>query len=155
MGNDLVPDEPYVVVSLYWRPTYGPPKPKLKWRRPKLVAMAGPPKRAMLRAPQRYPFLGVQQAGSDSVLAVNALIPRGLVGREDVWQEILLAIYEGHITVDRLKSDPVALRAFTSGFRAANFECAGYARSLDAPLSDGRCLHDVLQSSLDADANVE
>lgn len=79
-----------------------------------------------------YPFIIKKRDEHADLLAVNALVPYGIPGREDVCQEIMLAMWEGRITVDQLRSARSNVRAFVRSFQKSNFEASGYARSLDA-----------------------
>lgn len=91
-----------------------------------------------------YPFIVRRRDEHADLMAVNGLVPRGLPGREDVCQEIMLALWEGKITLDQLKANRSNVRAFVRTFTTENYEGGGYAMSLDQPMHDGRSWHDIL-----------
>jgi hypothetical protein len=91
-----------------------------------------------------YPYASKVRPVSDDLEAVNSIVPRGVPGREDICQEIMLALLENVITLADVKSNAARLRSFVASFRKANFENSGYAISLDEPMRDGRSWHDVL-----------
>lgn len=93
---------------------------------------------------QLYPFAGSTLAANPDVIAVNAIVPRGIPGREDICQNILLAILEGSATIAELSSSRAALSTFYRAHRRENFELGGYAVSLNEPRHDGRSWHDIL-----------
>lgn len=93
-----------------------------------------------------YPYLPKKREEHADLLAVNALVPRGMPGREDVCQEIMLAIWEGRTTLVELRQNRMNVRGFMARFRADNLEVGGYAISLDQPMHDGRSWHDVLSA---------
>lgn len=101
------------------------------WR--KLVRRKYVPKeRAPPRIQLAYPFVIRKRDEHADLLAVNALVSQYLPGREDVCQEIMLAMWEGKITVDELRRNRNNLRAFVRSFKSANFEMGGYGVSMDA-----------------------
>lgn len=108
------------------------------------------PKRLMQPKPKRlnlsYPFIIRKRTDHSDLLEVNALVPRGMPGREDVCQEIMLAIFEGKLTIGQLRANPSDIRSFVRGFYKTNYEDAGQAISLDMPMKSGRSWHDVLTS---------
>lgn len=106
---------------------------------PKRVAKLTVPRFAL-----SYPFIIRKRDEHADLLAVNSLVPHGLPGREDVCQEIMLALWEGKITLDQLKANRSNVRSFVRAFTVENYEGGGYAMSLDQPMADGRSWHDVL-----------
>jgi len=90
-----------------------------------------------------YPFVVKQRDEHADLLTINALVPQNMPGREDVCQEIMLALLEGEITIDQVKANRQALRPFIRQFRKDNLTLGGYALSLDAPLENGRSWHEV------------
>jgi hypothetical protein len=86
--------------------------------------------------------------------AINAVVPAGLVGREDVCQEIMLAVYEGTLTSAQATSRK-GIAPFITAFRRQNHEAGGYAVSLDVPMRSGQSWHDVLPAPGFEAAQVE
>jgi len=78
---------------------------------------------------------------------INILLPRGLIGREDVRQDMIVALLEGKITEAQIRAGSKDMRAFVTAFRRNNFEQHGYAKSLDVPIGDGRSWYDVMPES--------
>jgi hypothetical protein len=146
--------EPCVPVCLYWTPGHpGIAQSRAKWLRPPqkrrlglLPARCVAPVRLPLRGPPtRYPFIGAPSLDNALLRAVYALVPASLPGRDDVCQDLIVALLDGRESLDRLRAAPSRLRSFITAFYAANFEARGFARSLDAPLTaDGGTLHDLL-----------
>jgi hypothetical protein len=101
--------------------------------------------------PPRPPVLTLQSVVRQVQRAdygiIDALVPRGVVDREDVIQDVALAVMEGRVSVDELRSNPGLIRRFTGAHRKASFELGGYAVSLDAPMRSGQSWHDVLAAS--------
>jgi hypothetical protein len=97
--------------------------------------------------PLQYPFVAKPRDEHADLLAVNVLVPH-MPGREDICQEIMLALWEKKITLDQIKANRADLRAFVRGFNKENYEAGGYAISLDDPMHDGRSWHDVLAAPL-------
>lgn len=93
-----------------------------------------------------YPYLIEVRGEHADLLAVNALVPRGLPDhmRADVCQEIMLALWQKEVSLEELQADRALVRKFISGFRKANLEGGGYCLSLDVPMKDGRNWYDVL-----------
>jgi hypothetical protein len=77
-----------------------------------------------------------------ATFGLNSLVPRYIVGRDDIVQEIMLAILEGRASVEQIKAQ--GIRQFITQFRRGAFEASGYALSLDAPMLDGGNWHDRL-----------
>jgi hypothetical protein len=96
--------------------------------------------------PLQYPYIVKVRGEHADLLAVNALVTRGLPDhvRADVCQEMMLALWQKQTTIEELQSDPALVRKFITGFRKANLEGGGYALSLDVPMRDGRSWYDVL-----------
>lgn len=95
------------------------------------------PKRAIIKAPRTqlaYPYIIKKRDGHGDLLAVNRLVPQGMPGRDDVCQEIMLAMWEGKITVADLQANRDNVRAFMRNFRRDNFERSGHVISLDEPI---------------------
>lgn len=94
----------------------------------------------------QYPYIAKVRGEHADLLAVNALVPRGLPDfmRADVCQEIMLALLDGSVTLDELRSDQRLVRSFVSRSRRENEEMGGYALSLDAPMRDGRSWYEVM-----------
>lgn len=109
---------------------------------PKVWLPARPP-----RLNLAYPFIAKRRDEHADLLAVNGLVPQGMPGREDVCQELLLAVLEGSVSVAALKSDRAFLRATITRLRRENFESGGYAISLDEPRPDGRTWYDTLSAN--------
>lgn len=111
----------------------------IRMRKPKIERLA----------PLQYPYIRHVRGEHAELLHVNSLVPRSMPDelRADVCQEIMLAIWEGRITIDELQSNPKALRSFTAQARTNNFECGGYAISLDVPMRDGRSWYDILPNN--------
>ncbi len=108
------------------------------------------PKPRLVRDVRRrlsYPFIIKRRDEHADLLAVNALVPRGAPGREDVCQEIMLALWEGKVTLDDLRRHRGSIRSFVRSFNVANFEAAGYAISLDRPLRNGGSWYDILAAT--------
>jgi hypothetical protein len=64
--------------------------------------------------------------------------------RNDVVQDILLALVEGKTTREGLRLSRKDITAFFRSSMRANFEGGGYALSLDQPMRDGRSFYDVI-----------
>lgn len=86
----------------------------------------------------QYPYIVKPDDKYNDLIAVNRIVSRQLPGREDVCQDIMLALWESRTSLEELKNDPKAVRAFVKSFRKASFERSGYAESMDATIhSDG------------------
>lgn len=109
--------------------------------------------RSFVTRPVNYPYVREVAPHTAELLAVNALVPRWIPGREDVCQNIMLAIFEGRTTVAELKRKRAALSAFCRAHIRESFEAEGYAVSLDAPRKDGRSMHDLIASDLQPERN--
>lgn len=113
------------------------------------------PKR--LREPPRiqmvYPYISDVRGEHAELLAVNALVPRGLPDhvRGDICQEIMLALWEKTISLDEIKSSPSLVRDFVRRAYKSNYEGSGWAFSLDVPMPDGRSWYEVLPDSATED----
>lgn len=97
------------------------------------------------RVTLEYPYITTVNGSHSDLLAVNALVPRGLDPhfRADVCQDIMLAVAEGDVSIGDL-SDPRLVQQFVRACRRRNYESSGRALSLDAPMMDGRSWYDVL-----------
>lgn len=108
---------------------------------PAWAALIAPKRKLLVRAEPKialaYPFIIKKRDEHADLLAVNSLVPRWLPGREDVCQEIMLALWEGKITVDQLRANKDNLRGFIRDFTKANYEAGGHSISLHAPRGDG------------------
>ncbi|MDO8875728.1 MAG: hypothetical protein Q8M24_14680 [Pseudolabrys sp.] len=91
-----------------------------------------------------YPYNGKSRAERSIVEAVSALVPRGMPGRDDVIQDIFVALGEGKTTVETLRINRKDITAFLRSHMRNNFEGSGYAVSIDQPMRNGRSFHDVL-----------
>jgi hypothetical protein len=93
-----------------------------------------------------YPHIDLPTKENANLLSVNKIVPREFPDRDDVCQEIMLAILEGHITIEDVKNNKTRIRPFITKVRRDNSEQSGYAVSLDVPIGgdDGRSWHDVL-----------
>ena len=94
----------------------------------------------------QYPYLVETRGEHADLLAVNAMVPRGLPDhlRADVCQEIMLALWERSISISELKANRLLVQKFVGHARKSNYEMGGYAMSLDAPMRDGRSWYDVI-----------
>lgn len=102
--------------------------------------------KAVHRPLMQYPYIAKVRGEHADLLAVNALVPHGLPQhlRGDVCQEIMLALWEGQISIEELRSNKSLVSDFIGRARKANYEAGGYALSLDAPMGDGRSWYEVL-----------
>jgi hypothetical protein len=104
--------------------------------------------RGLLRpALLRYPFIQTPRPEHGLLLLANSLVSQAIPGREDIVQEICLALVLGTTCEEALRAGGV--KEFIRRFRAGNYEGRGYAVSLDVPLFSGRSLHDVLAEASD------
>lgn len=94
----------------------------------------------------QYPYIVEVRGEHEMLLAVNALVSRGLPDhmRADVCQEIMLAIWEKTISLDELKRSPKLIGQYVRKAKRENYEACGYALSLDVPMRGGRYWYDVL-----------
>lgn len=106
-------------------------------------------RQAMKRSLQRRAY-AIPAAGPavNLMAVVRSLVPYGVIGRDDIVGDILLALLEGKTTVEQLRRDGV--RAYITGFRRTAYEARGYAISLDTPLGDGTPLIERLASNDEA-----
>jgi hypothetical protein len=115
------------------------------WRKPRL---ATPRKPRLVTAPRLpllvYPFVRQARDEHAELLLVNTLVPRGLPGRDDVCQEIMIAIWEGRTTIEHLKQHGAG--SLIRQFRRDNYESRGYAISLSEPRPGGGSWDDVLSA---------
>jgi hypothetical protein len=79
--------------------------------------------------PLAYPYVNFRRAEANTLLIVNEMVSRALPGREDVCQDIMLAILERGLTPNK-----VTVNEFIRKFRRDNYESGGFALSLDAPM---------------------
>ncbi len=94
-----------------------------------------------------YPYIVKPSDEHAELLAVNTLVPQ-MPGREDICQDIMLALWEKKITLDELKANRHRVREFVTAFRRKNMEASGYAVSLDVPMASGQSWHDVLAAPI-------
>ena len=87
------------------------------------------------------PVVAWQTGGNVDLAAINAAVPRGIPGREDICQSLALGLLEGTITRDTLAAH---VRKQGAAFRRDNFEGRGFAVSLSEPRHDGRSWDDIL-----------
>lgn len=87
------------------------------------------------------PLVAWQAGSNPDLLAIQALVPRGIPGREDVCQSLVLAILEGSITRADL---PAEVRKHVRRLARENHEGGGYAVSLSEPRHDGWSWDDIL-----------
>ena len=132
------PTNPGILEALYakenlWRPG----------QYPEPVFRAVPKPRA-IRVQLAYPFIAKPRDEHAELLAVNSIVPQGIPGREDICQEIMLALWEKRISIDQLRANKSDVRAFVNNFTRANYESGGHAISLDQPMKSGQSWHDVL-----------
>lgn len=104
---------------------------------PEWSKLAAPKRKRVITPPRiqlAYPFIIRKRDEHADLLAVNRMVAQYLPGREDICQEIMLAMWEGTITLAELEAKRENLRAFVRSFRRNNFEQSGAAVSLDAPI---------------------
>jgi len=93
-----------------------------------------PKKRAVIDK-LAYPYIVRTTDKYSDLIAVNRLVSRDMPGREDVCQDILLAMWESQTDLESLRTDRSAVRRFAAAFRRTSFERSGYGvESMDAPL---------------------
>lgn len=95
--------------------------------RPKYVPKLRQPRDAILA----YPFIKKPRDEHADLLAVNALIPKSIPDhmRADMCQEIMLAIYEGRVTLADLKARKGTESYYIKKFYHDNYEAGGHAIS--------------------------
>lgn len=82
-----------------------------------------------------YPYVVKPTKEHDDLLAVNRMVSRAMPGREDVVQDVMLALWETRTSLTELRADPRALQAFVRSFRKASFERSGYGvESMDVTI---------------------
>lgn len=82
-----------------------------------------------------YPYIVKPDDRHADLIAVNRLVSKELPGREDVCQDIMLALWQSRTSLDELKNDPKAIRAFVRAFRKQAFERGGFGvESMDVTL---------------------
>lgn len=126
--------------SIAWRASDHGLGPSPEWR----ALLSGRKGLGGQRIQLAYPYIIRARDEHADLLAVNSIVPAYMPGREDVCQEVMLALWEKRITLDQLRANSKNLRPFIRQFSAANYENGGYALSLDQPMYDGRSWHDVL-----------
>lgn len=101
-----------------------------EWR-----ALLYKPSKKQPRLNLEYPYIVKPTQDHADLIAVNRMVSRAMPGREDVCQDIMLALWESRTSLAELRADPKAVRAFTKAFRKASFERSGYAvESMDATI---------------------
>jgi hypothetical protein len=93
------------------------------------------------RAQLAYPFMVQPRDEHALLLAVNNWVPHYIPGREDICQEIMLAVLDGRVTIDALAGrkqmgTKKEIRKFIGSFSRGNYEYGGFALSVDAPFKD-------------------
>lgn len=82
-----------------------------------------------------YPYIVKPDDRHADLIAVNRMVSKQLPGREDVCQDIMLALWQSRTSLAELRTDPKAVRAFVSAFRKASFERSGFGvESMDVTL---------------------
>lgn len=135
---EMLANRARIEAMLYAPENIWKPKPKPLKAKPRKVYVS------RAKVVLAYPFVPRVREEHADLIAVNALVPRSLPGREDVCQEIMLALLEGQTTLAELKALRGNVSAFIKRFRSLNLEQSGYAISLDQPRFDGTSWHDVL-----------
>lgn len=112
--------------------------------------------RSLPRADLQYPFILKPDGRHSDIIEINRIVSAAMPGREDVCQDIMMALWESRISLAELRNDPAAVRSFIKSFRKTNFERGGYAESLDMTVhadGDGRVKHDDAryQGGVDSD----
>ncbi len=93
------------------------------------------PKAAAPRLHLEYPYIIKPDDRHADLIAVNRMVSKAIPGREDVVQDVMLALWESRTSLAELRADPRALRAFVSSFRKASFERSGYGvESMDVTI---------------------
>lgn len=83
----------------------------------------------------QYPYIVQPDERHADLIAVNRMVSRALPGREDVCQDVMLALWESRTSLSELRTDPKALKAFIRSFRKASFERSGYnVESMDVTI---------------------
>lgn len=126
--------------TIAWRCRSDKVKMSTAWAR-----LITPPRKPSPRwTPLAYPYINFRRAENETLLLVNEMVARALPGREDVCQDIMLAILERGLTPDK-----ATVREFIRKFSRENYECGGYAMSLDAPIpgTDNLRLIDTLSEA--------
>jgi len=97
------------------------------------------PRKRSPRLNLNYPYIVQPTEHHADIIAVHRMVSRAIPGREDLCQDIMLALWENRTSLDELRSDPRALKAFVKSFRKAHFERSGYGiESMDVTIhSDG------------------
>lgn len=92
------------------------------------------PRKREPRVSLQYPFIVKPDDRHADLIAVNRIVSKQIPGREDVVQDIMLALWESRTSLDELKNDPKAVRSFVKAFRKTSFERGGFAESMDVTL---------------------
>lgn len=90
-----------------------------------------------------YPYISKATAANADLLAIDALIPKGMPEhiRADVCQEIMIAILEGRTTLEALKSRKGTVAYFIRRFYKDNYEDSG--RALSFSIEDDRSYDEI------------
>lgn len=100
----------------------------------------------------QYPYIIRPDERHSDIIAVNRLVSSMIPGRDDVCQDILLALWESKASLAELRNDPSAVRAFVKAFRKTSFEQSGYAESMDVTVfEDGRSKYEDARYGADTD----
>lgn len=82
-----------------------------------------------------YPYIVKPDDRHADLIAVTRMVSKQLPGREDICQDIMLALWESRTSLAELRSDPKAVSSFIRAFRKASFERSGYGvESMDVTL---------------------
>lgn len=93
------------------------------------------PAKRVERLNLEYPYIVKPDDRHADLIAVNRLVSKELPGREDVCQDVMLALWESRTSLAELRSDPRAIRSFVKAFRKASFERSGFnVESMDVTL---------------------
>lgn len=83
----------------------------------------------------QYPYVVKPDSRHDDLIAVNRLVSQAIPGREDVCQDVMLALWQSRTSLAELRTDPRALKSFIRAFRKASFERGGYGvESMDVTI---------------------
>lgn len=93
------------------------------------------PKKRTPKLNLNYPYIVQPDDRHADLIAVNRMVSKAMPGREDVCQDIMLALWENRTTLAELRTDPRALKAFIKSYRKATYERSGYGvESMDVTI---------------------
>lgn len=94
----------------------------------------------------QYPYIIRPRDEHARLLEVSALVPRGLPDhvRADICQEVMLAMFEGRVTIEELRRMKDKMRWFVTKFYRDNMEDGGRALSLTGRDDDDRSYDEVV-----------